>query len=262
MTYKQSLNYNYFEVCRLLAFILLYQIYVIIEVGAVIKTNIKPSENTYIKKLEYIIGGKYNMYTKFFKRLIDFILSFIGLIVLSWLFLIIIIAIKIDSPGPVFFKQKRVGIHKKYFYIHKFRTMRIDTPKDTPTHMLANPESYITKVGAFLRKTSLDELPQFWDVFVGNMSIVGPRPALWNQDDLIALRDKYGANDVVPGITGWAQINGRDELEIEEKAKLDGEYVKNLSFTFDLKCFLGTIKSVLKQEGVVEGGTGKKKKGK
>ena len=202
------------------------------------------------------------MYIKFFKRLIDAVLSLIGLILFSWLFLIIIIAIKVDSPGPVFFKQKRVGLHKKYFYIHKFRTMRTDTPKDMPTHMLQNPESYITKVGAFLRKTSLDELPQFWDVFVGNMSIVGPRPALWNQEDLIELRDKYGANDVTPGITGWAQINGRDELELEEKAKLDGEYVKNLSFAFDLKCFLRTIKSVLKQDGVVEGGTGKKVKGK
>ena len=202
------------------------------------------------------------MYVKFFKRLIDIVLSFIGLILLSWLFLIIIIAIKIDSPGPVFFKQKRVGIHKKLFCIHKFRTMRIDTPNDMPTHMLKNPESYITKVGAFLRKTSLDELPQFFDVFIGNMSIVGPRPALWNQDDLIALRDEYGANDVLPGITGWAQINGRDELEIDEKARLDGEYVKNLSFSFDVKCFLGTIKSVLKREGVVEGGTGRKQKSK
>ena len=200
------------------------------------------------------------MYVKFFKRLIDFTLSLIGILLLSWLFLIIIIAIKIDSPGPIFFKQKRVGIGKKHFYIHKFRTMRIDTPKDMPTHLLKNPESYITKVGAFLRKTSLDELPQFFDVLVGNMSIVGPRPALWNQYDLIELRDKCGANDVLPGITGWAQINGRDELELEEKARLDGEYVKNLSFAFDLKCFFGTIKSVIKQEGVVEGGTGKKSK--
>ena len=200
------------------------------------------------------------MYVKFFKRLIDFILSLIGILLLSWLFLIIIIAIKIDSPGPIFFKQKRVGIGKKHFYIHKFRTMRIDTPKDMPTHLLKNPESYITKVGAFLRKTSLDELPQFVDVLVGNMSIVGPRPALWNQYDLIELRDKCGANDVLPGITGWAQINGRDELELEEKARLDGEYVQNLSFAFDLKCFFGTIKSVIKQEGVVEGGTGKKSK--
>ena len=199
------------------------------------------------------------MYKKFFKRLIDFVLSFIGIILLSLLFLIIIIAIKIDSKGPIFFKQKRVSVGKKHFYIHKFRTMRIDTPKDMPTHLLKNPETYITKVGAFLRKTSLDELPQFFDVLLENMSIVGPRPALWNQYDLIELRDKVGANDVLPGITGWAQINGRDELEIEEKARLDGEYVKNLSFKFDLKCFFGTIKSVLKQDGVVEGGTGNKK---
>ena len=196
------------------------------------------------------------MYKKYVKRIIDIVLSFIGLVSLSWLFLIIIIAIKIDSPGPVFFKQKRIGIHKKHFYIHKFRTMRTDTPKDMPTHMLADPTSYITKVGGFLRKTSLDELPQFWDVFVGNMSVIGPRPALWNQDDLIAERDKYGANDVMPGVTGWAQINGRDELEIPVKAKLDGEYVEKLSFLFDVKCFFGTILSVLKSDGVVEGGTG------
>ena len=196
------------------------------------------------------------MYKKYVKRIIDIVLSFIGLVSLSWLFLIIIIAIKIDSPGPVFFKQKRIGIHKKHFYIHKFRTMRTDTPKDMPTHMLADPTSYITKVGGFLRKTSLDELPQFFDVFVGNMSIIGPRPALWNQDDLIAERDKYGANDVMPGVTGWAQINGRDELEIPVKAKLDGEYVEKMSFAFDVKCFFGTILSVLKSDGVVEGGTG------
>ena len=196
------------------------------------------------------------MYKKYVKRIIDIVLSFIGLVSLSWLFLIIIIAIKIDSPGPVFFKQKRIGIHKKHFYIHKFRTMRTDTPKDMPTHMLADPTSYITKVGGFLRKTSLDELPQFFDVFVGNMSVIGPRPALWNQDDLIAERDKYGANDVMPGVTGWAQINGRDELEIPVKAKLDGEYVEKLSFLFDVKCFFGTILSVLKSDGVVEGGTG------
>lgn len=196
------------------------------------------------------------MYKKFVKRLIDIVLSFLGLIALAWLFLIIIIAIKLDSPGPIFFKQKRVGIHKKTFYIHKFRTMRVDTPKDMPTHLLDNPQAYITKVGAFLRKTSLDELPQFWDVLIGNMSIIGPRPALWNQDDLIAERDMYGANDIMPGVTGWAQINGRDELEIPIKAKLDGEYVDKLSFKFDVKCFFGTILSVLKRDGVVEGGTG------
>lgn len=196
------------------------------------------------------------MYKKFIKRLLDIVLSFIGIVILSWLFIIIMILIKVDSPGPVFFKQKRVGIHKKIFYIHKFRTMRIDTPKDMPTHMLENPERYITKVGAFLRKTSLDELPQFFDVLVGNMSVIGPRPALWNQDDLIAERDKYGANDVMPGVTGWAQINGRDELEIALKAKFDGEYVAKLNFIFDVKCFFGTIISVLKKDGIVEGGTG------
>ena len=200
------------------------------------------------------------MYARYIKRIFDIILSFTGLVLLSWLYLIIIIAIKLDSSGPVFFKQKRIGIHKKHFYIHKFRTMRIDTPKDMPTHLLANPETFITRVGRLLRKTSLDELPQFYDVFVGNMSLVGPRPALWNQDDLIAERDKYGANDVLPGVTGWAQINGRDELEIPVKAKLDGEYTEALrdgkGFVMDIRCLFGTIKSVLKHEGVVEGGTG------
>jgi O-antigen biosynthesis protein WbqP len=198
------------------------------------------------------------MYMKV-KRLIDIILSLIGLIVLSPIFLILIIAIKMDSRGPVLFKQKRVGINKTHFNILKFRTMRIDTPKDTPTHLLGNPEQYITKMGKFLRKTSLDELPQIWNIFVGQMSIIGPRPALWNQYDLIAERDKYGANDVPPGLTGWAQINGRDELPIEVKAKLDGEYVEKISLVMDVKCFLGTIISVVKSDGVVEGGTGVKK---
>ena len=188
------------------------------------------------------------------KRMLDIVLSFIGLIVLSPLFLILIVAIKIDSKGPVLFKQKRVGIHKSHFYILKFRTMRTDTPKDTPTHLLENPEQYITRVGKFLRKTSLDELPQIWNIFVGQMSIIGPRPALWNQYDLIAERDKYGANDVRPGLTGWAQINGRDELPIEVKAKLDGEYVEKISFLFDVKCFFRTIISVIKRDGVIEGG--------
>lgn len=195
------------------------------------------------------------MYMKV-KRLIDIILSLIGLIVLSPIFLILIIAIKIDSRGPVLFKQKRVGINKKHFYILKFRTMRIDTPKDTPTHLLGNPEQYITKMGKFLRKTSLDELPQIWNIFVGQMSFIGPRPALWNQYDLIAERDKYGANDVPPGLTGWAQINGRDELPIKLKAKLDGEYIGKISLWMDVKCFFLTIVSVLKSDGVVEGGTG------
>lgn len=196
------------------------------------------------------------MYKHFFKRLIDIILSICGIVILSPILLILVIAIKFDSPGPVLFKQKRVGIHKTYFNILKFRTMRIDTPKDTPTHLLENPDQWITKVGGFLRKTSLDELPQIFNIFTGKMSVIGPRPALWNQYDLIAERDKYGANDVRPGLTGWAQINGRDELEIPVKAKLDGEYVEKMSFAFDVKCFLGTITSVLKHDGVVEGGTG------
>jgi O-antigen biosynthesis protein WbqP len=174
--------------------------------------------------------------------------------------LIIAIAIKCDSKGPVFFKQKRVGIHKKHFNILKFRTMRTDTPHDAPTHELNDPKRWITKVGGFLRKTSLDELPQLFNIFGGSMSVIGPRPALWNQDDLIAERDKYGANDVKPGLTGWAQINGRDELEIPLKAELDGEYVEKMSFGFDCKCFFGTVKSVLKSDGVVEGGTGELEK--
>ena len=190
------------------------------------------------------------------KRLVDIVLSLVGMIVLSPLFLIIVILIKLDSEGPVFFKQKRVGKNKTHFDILKFRTMRIDTPKDTPTHLLENPDQYITRVGKFLRKTSLDELPQIWNIFVGDMSIIGPRPALWNQYDLIAERDKYGANDIRPGLTGWAQIDGRDELPIEVKAKLDGEYVKNMGVMMDIKCFIGTIVSVLKSDGVVEGGTG------
>ena len=196
------------------------------------------------------------MYQKVFKRLIDLILSACGILALAPVLLLLVIAIKLDSPGPVFFKQKRVGIHKSHFNILKFRTMRIDTPKDTPTHLLENPQHWITKVGGFLRKTSLDELPQIFNIFVGEMSIIGPRPALWNQFDLIAERDKYGANDVLPGLTGWAQINGRDELPIDVKARLDGEYVSRLSFGFDVKCFFGTIRSVLKHDGVVEGGTG------
>lgn len=195
------------------------------------------------------------MYLKI-KRLIDIVLSLLGMIVLSPVFLILIIAIKLDSKGPVLFKQKRIGLHKKHFNILKFRTMKIDTPKDTPTHLLDNPDQYITRVGKFLRKTSLDELPQIWNIFVGDMSIIGPRPALWNQYDLIAERDKYGANDIPPGLTGWAQINGRDELPIEVKAKLDGEYVEKIGFWMDVKCFIGTIISVVKSDGVVEGGTG------
>lgn len=190
------------------------------------------------------------------KRLIDFVLALMGLIILSPVFLILILAIKVDSKGPVLFKQKRVGINKNHFNILKFRTMRIDTPKDTPTHLLDNPEQYITKMGKFLRKTSLDELPQIWNIFIGQMSIIGPRPALWNQYDLIKERDICGANDVIPGLTGWAQINGRDELPIDAKARLDGEYIKKMSFWMDVKCFFGTIFSVFKRDGVVEGRTG------
>lgn len=193
------------------------------------------------------------MYRNGIKRLLAVVLSLCGMICLSWLFLILAVAIKLDSPGPVFFKQKRVGIGKKHFYILKFRTMRIDTPHDMPTHLLHDPDQYITRMGHFLRKTSLDELPQLFNIFKGEMSIIGPRPALWNQDDLIAERDKYGANDCVPGLTGYAQIHGRDELPIPKKAELDGYYVQHLSFGLDVKIFFGTIRSVLHHEGIVEG---------
>ena len=196
------------------------------------------------------------MYKRFWKRLIDISLSLAGLILASWLYLLIMIAIEIDDPGPVFFSQKRVGIHTKYFQLYKFRSMKMSTPHDMPTHLLENPEQYITRVGKFLRKTSLDEIPQLWNILRGDMSVIGPRPALWNQEDLLAERDKYGANDVRPGLTGWAQIHGRDELEIADKARLDGYYVEHLSFGLDVKCFFGTIKAVLDHDGVVEGGTG------
>ena len=200
------------------------------------------------------------MYKMFGKRLIDVILSACGIVVLIPLWVILAIAIKIDDPGPVFFRQKRIGQdvngEKQFFQIYKYRSMKMCTPKDCPTHLLKNPEQYITKVGGFLRKTSLDELPQIFNILAGQMSIIGPRPALWNQDDLYEERAKYGANGVKPGLTGWAQINGRDELPIDVKARLDGEYVRKLSFGFDVKCFFGTIVSVLKHDGVVEGGTG------
>ena len=196
------------------------------------------------------------MYRKFGKRALDIILSGCGIVILSPVYLLVTLAILVDDPGPVFFRQKRVGIHKSYFRILKFRTMRMCTPHDVPTHLLENPQQSITRVGGFLRKTTLDELPQIFQIFTGKMSVIGPRPALWNQEDLIAQRDKYGANDVRPGLTGWAQINGRDELPIDVKARLDGEYVQKLSFSFDCKCFFGTIASVLKHDGVVEGGTG------
>ena len=207
------------------------------------------------------------MYERVIKRLIDMLLSFIALICFSWLYLLIAIAIKIDDPGPVFFVQKRVGKGKKLFHLYKFRSMKMSTPHDTPTHLLDNPEQYITRVGRVLRKSSLDEIPQIWNIWNGSMSTIGPRPALWNQADLVAERDKYGANDIKPGLTGWAQINGRDELKIPEKAKLDGIYTEKLkaggirAFFFDCRCFLETILSVLRAEGVVEGSSGEISRG-
>ena len=196
------------------------------------------------------------MYQRFIKRFIDIVLSLVGLVVLAIPMLGFALIVKLDSPGPVLFWQKRVGIHKKTFMMPKFRTMYTDTPANMPTHLLSDPQKWITRSGAWFRKLSIDELPQILCIFTGKMSIIGPRPALWNQDDLIEERDKYGANDVRPGLTGWAQINGRDELEIPVKARLDGEYVQNLSFLFDCRCFFGTIFKVLRHDGVVEGGTG------
>lgn len=212
--------------------------------------------------LEAIGDSDYSpgFYEKHVKRAIDVVLSFGGLVVLSPVFAAIALAIKIEDPGPVLFTQKRVGQNKKYFKLHKFRSMKMSTPHDVPTHQLENPEQYITKVGKFLRAHSLDELPQIWDIFIGNMSVIGPRPGLWNQDLLTAERDKYGANDVKPGLTGWAQINGRDELEIPDKAKLDGEYVEKIGLLMDIKCFLGSVHVVGKDDTVVEGGTGEMKK--
>ena len=199
---------------------------------------------------------KAGFYEKVVKRILDAILSFGGLVVLSPVFLFLSLWILIDDPGPVLFTQKRLGKDKQYFKLHKFRSMKMCTPHDKPTHMLENPEQYITKSGKFIRAHSLDELPQIWDIFIGNMSVIGPRPGLWNQDLLVAERDKYGANDIKPGLTGWAQINGRDELEIHVKAKLDGEYVKKLGFKMDLKCFLGSVGVFKGDSSVVEGGTG------
>lgn len=200
------------------------------------------------------------MFYFLFKRFYDTVLSFIGLIVLSPLLLFLVILIKLDSKGPILFRQKRIGRNKKHFYILKFRTMRIDTPKDTPTHLLENPQQWITKVGKFLRKTSLDEIPQIINILRGDMSIIGPRPALWNQYDLVEERDKYDVHKLYPGLTGYAQINGRDELPIPEKAKLDGYYVKHISLWLDIKIFFGTIVSIFKSDGVVEGGTGELEK--
>lgn len=200
------------------------------------------------------------IYKNGIKRLLDILLSLGGMILASWLYLLIAAAVIVDDPGPVFFRQKRMGKGKKPFYLVKFRSMKMSTPHDMPTHMLENPEQYITRVGAFLRKTSLDEIPQLWNILKGDMSVIGPRPALWNQEDLLAERDKYGANDVRPGLSGWAQICGRDELEIEQKAALDGEYVRKMSFLFDCRCFFGTAVSALRGDGVVEGGTGEIKR--
>ncbi|MEI3279795.1 MAG: sugar transferase [Eubacterium ramulus] len=212
--------------------------------------------------LEAVGDSEYkpNFYDKYVKRGMDIVLSFGGLVLLSPIYAGIALAIKIDDPGPVLFTQKRMGQNKQYFKLHKFRSMKMSTPHDVPTHMLDNPDQYITKVGKFLRAHSLDELPQIWDIFIGNMSVIGPRPGLWNQDILTAERDKYGANDVKPGLTGWAQINGRDELEIPDKAKLDGDYVQNMGLKMDAKCFLGSVHVFGKDESVVEGGTGEMKK--
>ena len=200
--------------------------------------------------------GESFMYRQYFKRLIDVVLSGMALLILAVPLLIFALIVKIDSKGPALFWQKRVGLHKETFMMPKFRSMYTETPSDMPTHLLNDPSRWITPVGKIYRKLSIDELPQLWSIFTGKMSIIGPRPALWNQEDLIAERDKYGANDVRPGLTGWAQINGRDELEIPVKARLDGEYVERMSFLFDCKCFFGTILAVLKHDGVVEGGTG------
>lgn len=213
-----------------------------------------------------IAEGKRSFYDRFWKRVADIILSFCGLIILSPVYLIILLIIIIDDPGPVLFTQKRIGLNKAYFKLHKFRSMKMNTPHDRPTHMLENPEQYITRVGRFIRAHSLDELPQIWDIFIGNMSVIGPRPALWNQDLLIAYRDEYGANDVKPGLTGWAQINGRDELEIPEKAKLDGIYAAELkknvleALKMDIKCFFGSIKVFVGDKSIVEGGSRKMRK--
>ena len=209
--------------------------------------------------MTFLEGGA-TVYRKFFKRLIDLVLSALALVILAIPMLVFALLIKLDSKGPVLFWQKRVGLHKETFMMPKFRSMYIDTPAEVPTHLLNDPDHWITPVGRIYRKLSIDELPQFWSIFIGKMSIIGPRPALWNQFDLVAERDKYGANDVRPGLTGWAQINGRDELAIPVKAKLDGEYVEKLSFLFDCKCFFSTILAVLRRDGVVEGDTDSMKK--
>lgn len=250
----------------LIIILVLFGIYVILRIVALIFNEPKSinNDNQYIncKNDNCLVKSsktKKRFYEVVTKRIIDSTLSFFGLIILSPLFLAIAIWVKADDPGPVFFEQKRVGKNKEYFFLHKFRSMKMSTPHDMPTHMLDNPDLHITKSGSFLRKSSLDELPQIWDIFRGKMSIVGPRPALWNQSDLIAEREKYNANTFAPGLTGLAQINGRDELDIASKAKLDGDYCNNISFGMDLKCFFGTFKKVIKGEGVVEGNIVKQK---
>lgn len=210
----------------------------------------------FVNDMPVAAKGQKTFYEKFVKRPCDSVLSFLGLLILSPLFAVLCLAIVIDDPGPIFFTQNRVGADKKFFRLHKFRSMKMSTPHDMPTHMLENPEQYITRVGGFLRKFSLDELPQIWDIFRGKMSIIGPRPALWNQADLVAEREKFGINALTPGLTGFAQINGRDELEIPEKVEYDRQYKENFGFRLDIKCFFGTIISVVKSDGVVEGGTG------
>lgn len=253
-------------------------VYILMRIAAAIRTEPASinDENPYLhpEKKDVLpeqmrdvrLGGKpersAGLYERVWKRVIDSILSFFGLVLLSPLFLGLIIWIKADDPGPAFFAQKRVGKGKTFFYLHKFRSMKMSTPHDMPTHLLADPDQYITRAGRFLRKSSLDELPQIWDIFRGKMSVIGPRPALWNQADLISERETYAANDVMPGLTGLAQINGRDELEIADKAKLDGDYCRGIGLGMDVRCFFGTIRSVVKSDGVVEGGTGELQKSK
>lgn len=224
------------------------------------KANHLDVDNEYIKSgSKNTVAPKKTIYTKVGKRALDVVLSGMGIVTLLPLFAVLSVIIYIDDPGPVIFKQKRVGRNCEFFYCHKFRSMKMSTPHDVPTHQLTDPERYITRVGRVLRRTSLDELPQIWDILRGRMSVVGPRPALWNQDDLVAERAKYGANDVMPGLTGLAQISGRDELDIPDKAKIDGEYVRKQGFLMDVRCVLGTIVSVVRHDGVVEGGTGSMK---
>lgn len=261
--YKKSCRKKIVEISAVL-----YGIYAVLNGIAKSKAKLEDAdtENPYINEYRGSDSAPRNLYESKVKPALDKALSFLGLIVLGPIYGLISLIIYMDDPGPVFFTQKRVGKDKHFFYLHKYRSMRMSTPHDVPTHQLTNPEKYITRVGRILRKTSLDELPQIWDIFCGKMSIIGPRPALWNQQDLIEEREKYGANAVVPGLTGLAQIRGRDELEIPVKAKYDGEYAEHLkkggvkALLFDVQCFIGTIACVLKHDGVVEGGTGNLRK--